>query len=81
MTEKAVSLRAGAELFSFSLGQTSAAGVGNSDVSIERIVDAQPIVTLPKLQKKGTNQIQKQYVCDFQLFICEMILFCSFAPV
>lgn len=38
VTEKAVSLRAGAELLTFSLGKTSAAGVGDSEVHIESIV-------------------------------------------
>lgn len=38
VTEKAVSLRAGAELLTFSLGKTSAAGVEDSQVHIEQVV-------------------------------------------
>lgn len=48
VTEKAMSLKAGAELLTFSLGKTSAAGVEDSEVRIEQVV-------LPTFRKRDTS--------------------------
>lgn len=54
VTEKAVSLRAGAELLSFSLGKTSAAGVEDSHVYIEQVVR-------PSFRKRGASDANQGF--------------------